>query len=74
MTTRFAIKVFSVDDIVHIHIYHCLQKGDWNTLTGKKIKNKNEKKTKKFITLTLSNLNPFGWVWKLELKIIHFKF
>lgn len=74
MTTRFAIMVFSVDDIVHIHIYHCLQKGDWNTLTGKKIKNKNEKKTKKFITLTLSNLNPFGWVWKLELKIIHFKF
>lgn len=74
MTTRFAIMVFSVDDIVHIHIYHCLQKGDWNTLTGKKFKNKNEKKTKKFITLTLSNLNPFGWVWKLELKIIHFKF
>lgn len=74
MTTRFAIMVFSVGDIVHIHIYHCLQKGDWNTLTGKKIKNKNEKKTKKFITLTLSNLNPFGWVWKLELKIIHFKF
>lgn len=74
MTTRFAIMVFSVDDIVHIHIYHFLQKGDWNTLTGKKFKNKNEKKTKKFITLTLSNLNPFGWVWKLELKIIHFKF
>lgn len=74
MTTRFAIMVFSVDDIVHIHIYHCLQKGDWNTLTGKKFKNKNEKKTKKFITLTLSNLNPFGWVWKLELKIIHFNF
>lgn len=74
MTTRFAIMVFSVDDIVHIHIYHCLQKGDWNTLTGKKFKNKNEKKTKKFITLTLSNLNRFGWVWKLELKIIHFKF
>lgn len=74
MTTRFAIMVFSVDDIVHIHIYHCLQKGDWNTLTGKKFKNKNEKKTKKFITLTLSNQNPFGWVWKLELKIIHFKF
>lgn len=74
MTTRFAIMVFSVDDIAHIHIYHCLQKGDWNTLTGKKIKNKNEKKTKKFITLTLSNLNPFGWVWKLELKIKHFKF
>lgn len=74
MTTRFAIMVFSVDDIVHIHIYHCLQKGDWNTLTGKKFKNKDEKKTKKFITLTLSNLNPFGWVWKLELKIIHFKF
>lgn len=74
MTTRFAMMVFSVDDIVHIHIYHCLQKGDWNTLTGKKFKNKNEKKTKKFITLTLSNLNPFGWVWKLELKIIHFKF
>lgn len=74
MTTRFAMMVFSVDDIVHIHIYHCLQKGDWNTLTGKKFKNKNEKKPKKFITLTLSNLNPFGWVWKLELKIIHFKF
>lgn len=74
MTTRFAMMVFSVDDIVHIHIYHCLQKGDWNTLTGKKFKNKDEKKTKKFITLTLSNLNPFGWVWKLELKIIHFKF
>lgn len=51
MTTRFAIMVFSVDDIVHIHIYHCLQKGDWNTLTGKKFKNKNEKKNEKIYNI-----------------------
>lgn len=48
MTTRFAIMVFSLHDIVHIHIYHCLQKGDWNTLKGKKLKNKNEKGRKNF--------------------------
>lgn len=62
MTTRFAIMVFSVGDIVHIHIYHCLQKGDWNTLTGKKFKNKNEKKTKKFIHCNINFVKPKS-VW-----------
>lgn len=33
-----------------------------------------KKDEKIFITLTLPNLNPFGWVWKIEFKIIHFNF
>lgn len=61
--------------ISYTYIFTTVTKGRLEHIDRQKIKKIKMKKDEKiFITLTLPNLNPFGWVWKIEFKIIHFNF